>query len=43
MQSYLEDYQTVNGAGEGDVVTNFTATEQAAIYAELASGAETGT
>ncbi|KAF8587681.1 glycoside hydrolase family 37 protein [Ramaria rubella] len=41
-ESYLEDYQTINGAGAGDVVTNFTTEESEALYAELASGAETG-
>ncbi|KAF8526994.1 glycoside hydrolase [Hysterangium stoloniferum] len=41
-ESYLADYQTVHGAGAGDVVPNFTDDEAAAVYAELASGAETG-
>ncbi|KAF8487940.1 Six-hairpin glycosidase-like protein [Gautieria morchelliformis] len=41
-ESYLADYQTVHGAGAGDVTPNFTAAEAAAIYAELASGPETG-
>ncbi|GJJ15469.1 hypothetical protein Clacol_009747 [Clathrus columnatus] len=40
-ESYLEDYQTVHGAGTGDITPNFTLQEQADLYAELASGAET--
>ncbi|KAG8898238.1 hypothetical protein FRB99_007577 [Tulasnella sp. 403] len=36
-ESYLEDYETANGAG-----LNWTDDQKAAIYAELASGAETG-
>lgn len=41
-ESYLEDYQTVFGAGTGDIVPNFTLSEQADLFAELATGAETG-
>lgn len=37
-ESYLEDYITGNSDG-----ANFTADQRAALYAELASGAETGT
>ncbi|KZV96509.1 glycoside hydrolase family 37 protein [Exidia glandulosa HHB12029] len=38
-ESYLPDYQTANGA---DLTTQFTDSEKADIYSELASGAETG-
>ncbi|KIJ54488.1 glycoside hydrolase family 37 protein [Sphaerobolus stellatus SS14] len=41
-ESYLEDYQTIYGAGGGDIAPNLTATEAADLFAELASGAETG-
>ena len=41
-QSYLEDYQTANGAGAGDANPAFSDAEKAELYAELASGAETG-
>jgi alpha,alpha-trehalase len=38
-ESYLEDYETANGA---DLTTPYTEEEKGALYAELASGAETG-
>lgn len=38
-ESYLEDYETVNGS---DLPTNYTDAEKAELYSELASGAETG-
>jgi len=38
-ESYSEDYETVNGA---DVSPPYNDTQKAALYAELASGAETG-
>lgn len=38
-ESYLPDYQTANGA---DLTTQFSDAQKADIYAELASGAETG-
>lgn len=48
-ESYLEDYQTVNGVplGPGSSVTdlnglNYTEQQRADMYSEIASGAETG-
>lgn len=38
-ESYLEDYEAANGA---DLTTAYTEEEKGALYAELASGAETG-
>src|SRR5258706_5103103 len=38
-ESYLEDYEAGNGA---DLVTPYTDQQKADLYAELASGAETG-
>ncbi|KAG8810577.1 hypothetical protein FRC17_002869 [Serendipita sp. 399] len=38
-ESYLEDYEAANGA---DLTTAYNDTQKAALYAELASGAETG-
>ena len=38
-ESYIEDYETANGA---DLATPYTDQQKADLYAELASGAETG-
>lgn len=41
-ESYLEDYETANGTPDAPLSTPYNDTQKAALYAELASGAETG-
>ncbi|KAG9022809.1 hypothetical protein FS837_006129, partial [Tulasnella sp. UAMH 9824] len=41
-ESYLEDYETANGAVGGNDNPGYTDDQKAALYAELASGAESG-
>lgn len=41
-ESYLEDYETANGVVGGNENPGYTDEQKANLYAELASGAETG-